>query len=365
MQENKQPPTVGALEASEASGGSALPFTGERYVPEETGEIRLEHLHRYVVALELVAGKDVLDIASGEGYGAFLLSNSARSVLGIDVSEEAVGHARTVYKAHENLQFLQGNAAEISLPDQSFDVVVSFETIEHLAEQAEMISEIRRVLRRDGVLIISSPNRPVYSGGTPKANPFHIKELDFRELDALLRTQFDAICYYGQRLQIGSLVQPLHRITNAFNALTDDGERVHKSAGNLVAPVYYVAVCASDEKLLPALNASIFQPEKLDLLNQYIGYAKWAINSNNELEALRRLHSGLQVEHGNVAVWARTLDDEVSNLKKSLADRDQKIARLSVGVGIADTDVLERPNKIHVLEAERQGSRKSRSSVNL
>lgn len=72
-------------------------FTGERYVPDVGGAIRAEHLHRYWLAVDLVRGRDVLDVACGEGYGSFLLSQAARSVTGADVSAEVIEHARNTY----------------------------------------------------------------------------------------------------------------------------------------------------------------------------------------------------------------------------------------------------------------------------
>ena len=122
-----------------------MKFTGERYVPTEQGEIRLEHYHRYALVLDLVSGKDVLDLACGEGYGTSLISEIARSVVGVDISEEAIKHAASVY-SKKNLTFQIDNANKLNLADASFDVVVSFETIEHLIEQSEMLAEISRVL---------------------------------------------------------------------------------------------------------------------------------------------------------------------------------------------------------------------------
>ena len=173
-----------------------LIFTGERYIPSEQGKIRLEHYHRYAVALEASKGKDILDVACGEGYGSSMLATVAKSVVGVDVSDEMVAHASDLY-ATGNLVFRQGDVTKLDFDDDSFDVVVSFETIEHLAEQTEMIAELRRVLRSEGSLIISSPNRLVYSEESGEINDFHVKELDFDEFDGLLKQQFTAVAYYG------------------------------------------------------------------------------------------------------------------------------------------------------------------------
>lgn len=92
-----------------------MEFTGERYCPRIRGEIALEHYLRYALAASIAGGRDVLDIACGEGYGSFLLAGRARSVVGVDVSREAVDHAAASYAA-ENLRYIEGDAAAIPLP---------------------------------------------------------------------------------------------------------------------------------------------------------------------------------------------------------------------------------------------------------
>src|SRR5436190_4788638 len=106
-----------------------LEWTGERYVPEVSGNIRLEHLHRYLIARELSRDKCVLDIACGEGYGSNLLASVAANVVGVDIAQNAIDHAAVRY-SRQNLQFKQGSCEAIPLPDGAVDVVVSFETIE-------------------------------------------------------------------------------------------------------------------------------------------------------------------------------------------------------------------------------------------
>ncbi|WP_153070309.1 class I SAM-dependent methyltransferase, partial [Escherichia coli] len=116
-----------------------LEFTGERFMPEVAGQIAFEHLHRYHFASRFCQGKRVLDVACGEGYGSRILSNAASSVVGVDISAEAVAHAQGKY-ARGSLEFVEASAASLPLPDDSFDVVVSFETIEHHDQHEEMLS---------------------------------------------------------------------------------------------------------------------------------------------------------------------------------------------------------------------------------
>jgi ubiquinone/menaquinone biosynthesis C-methylase UbiE len=122
------------------SSSTALTFTGERFTPEVRGPIWYEHWHRYAFVASIVRGLRVLDAACGEGYGSFLLARAAAQVTGIDISADAVTHARERY-ASSNLAFIQGSVTQLPIPDHSVDVVVSFETIEHLAPQREMLAE--------------------------------------------------------------------------------------------------------------------------------------------------------------------------------------------------------------------------------
>jgi len=171
-----------------------LEFTGERYVPGTTGEIAHEHWHRYAFARRFVAGRRVLDVACGEGYGSALLSEAAAKVVGVDIDAATLAHARSAYKDRPNVEFIEGSASQLPVADASVDVVVSFETIEHLdaADQPKMLAEFARVLASDGLLILSSPNRPQYSDARSYVNPFHRHELDRDELAALLAPHFPA-----------------------------------------------------------------------------------------------------------------------------------------------------------------------------
>ena len=205
-----------------------MEFTGERYVPGEQGAIRLEHVHRYAAVLDLTADKHVLDIASGEGYGSFMISESAKTVVGVDIAEDAIRHASTTYKKG-NLKFSVGSATQLNFAAESFDVVVSFETLEHLAEHELMVSEIRRVLKPGGIFILSTPNRPVYSKNGAFKNEFHIKELDFIEFHGLLTNFFPKVMYYGQRLMIGSAILPINNSKSIEKIWQDDGVVLQES----------------------------------------------------------------------------------------------------------------------------------------
>jgi O-antigen biosynthesis protein len=320
-----------------------MKFTGERYLPTEQGKIRLEHYHRYAIALDVVQGKDVLDVACGEGYGSSFMATVARSVVGVDISDKAIQHALATY-TKPNLTFCQGSATALAFADASYDVVVSFETIEHLAEQAQMLSEIRRVLRPDGLLVISSPNRPIYSEESGEHNEFHVKELDFKEFDELLKTQFSAIHYFGQRILMGSVIQPLEGGQGSFRAWHDDGSDLKPNAGHLAEPVYFVAICGKHQIDLPNIEMSVVYPDKLDLVKHYVGFAKWA----------QTLDQTVAERDGQIDNLTQTLaerDGQINNLTQTLAERDGQINNLTQNLAERDGQI----NNLTQTLAERDG----------
>jgi 2-polyprenyl-3-methyl-5-hydroxy-6-metoxy-1,4-benzoquinol methylase len=151
-----------------------------------------QHVARYLWARSRVGHGLVLDVACGTGYGSALLAAPGRRLLGIDASAAAVGQANRDF-ASDDVRFEVGDATRLPVADSSVDFVVSFETIEHLAEPTEFVDEVARVLRTGGTLLLSTPDRDVYSGGRTDGrsnNPFHPSEMTRSELLALLQAQF-------------------------------------------------------------------------------------------------------------------------------------------------------------------------------
>ncbi|HET7780116.1 MAG TPA: class I SAM-dependent methyltransferase, partial [Rudaea sp.] len=123
---------------------TSLEFTGERFTPECVREIWYEHWHRYVFARAFTQGRRVLDAACGEGYGSALLARFADHVVGVDSDAASIRHATQRY-ARANLAYVRASVTDLPLADASVDLVVSFETVEHLEAQAAMLAEFRRV----------------------------------------------------------------------------------------------------------------------------------------------------------------------------------------------------------------------------
>ncbi|WP_267102387.1 glycosyltransferase [Xanthomonas sacchari] len=287
-----------------------MEFTGERFVPTESGELAYEHWHRYAWCQELARGRRVLDVACGEGYGSALLADVAEAVDGVDIAVEAVSSARSTYGTRANLRFHEASATRLPFANASFDLVISFETVEHLLEQEQMLEELRRVLRPDGILVISSPNRPIYSDARNYRNEFHVRELDFEEFSALLGRQFPAVDFYGQRMSSGSLLLPLQGSRDQYKAFTSSG-RLENRTVDADKIMYFVAVCAAVHGLLPRMSASFYVDGGSDLYARHESIAHWAQSLESELVLARGQLDQLRGEFEARTEWAQSLESEL------------------------------------------------------
>lgn len=169
----------------------------ERIVPdEEEPGIVAEHLKRYAFARPLCVGKVVLDAGCGAGYGTAYLAEAAARVVGVDVSEDALAYARSRY-ALSNVEFAQADLEKLEQPSGSFDVVVSFEAVEHLDRPEAFLEHAARVLRPEGVFVGSTPR--VDATTRSPDNPYHRVEFSPADFEALLRRYFRSVQLYGQR----------------------------------------------------------------------------------------------------------------------------------------------------------------------
>ena len=188
-----------------------IEWTGERCVPwGDDVQVVYEHLHRYYFAAEFATGKDVVDIGSGEGYGSAYLGSHAASVVGLDIDQGAVAHARERYEV-ENVHFIQGSALTLEsyFGKNSFDLAVCFEVLEHVTEHQRLLDGIRHVLRDDGMLVLSTPDRDLYRESLTAPNPFHKRELTREELVQILSKRFQHAALWAQTGMAGSYARRL------------------------------------------------------------------------------------------------------------------------------------------------------------
>jgi ubiquinone/menaquinone biosynthesis C-methylase UbiE len=163
-----------------------------------------EHIHRYDYTLNLIKdGSCLLDIACGTGFGTFkLFKNGANSVTGGDVSQDALDyckHKYSTYLKENKFEFRYTDATKLDFRDNTFDAIISFETLEHIPDYKKVISEFHRVLKPDGLLILSTPNRDVSSPDGIIRNPYHTQEFTFSELKGLLSDVFQEVKLGGQK----------------------------------------------------------------------------------------------------------------------------------------------------------------------
>ncbi len=165
-------------------------------------------------------------------------------MIGVDIDQKAVDFANQNYMS-ELVRFRRGDAVKLPIEDQSVDVVVSFEMVEHFADQGGFVAEIDRVLRPHGIVIMSSPDREIYSEARHYQNPFHVHEMNKQEFVDLLRLKFPYIQLLDQRAVHGSLIRPLPEMPadNFEEFTTRDGQVFQHLTGVRSAP-YFIALAA-------------------------------------------------------------------------------------------------------------------------
>jgi GT2 family glycosyltransferase/SAM-dependent methyltransferase len=238
-----------------ANAPRLIDWTGERFVPWTFDvQVAYEHVHRYLWARELAGGRRVLDVGCGEGYGSAMLAEVAADVRAIDIDETTVRHARFNY-ASASVGFAIDDANTLStVEDGSVDLVVAFEVIEHVEDPARVLDACRRVLRPGGVLVVSTPNRTLYSEQSEQDNPFHLHELDDTEFREAVSSRFAHTTFRSQRAQSGSRIDPM----DAPEAEPSESVfRVEYLGGSWQEvsspPPFYMLAVASDDPL-PGLS---------------------------------------------------------------------------------------------------------------
>jgi len=290
---------------------AALDFTGERFTPECVREIWYEHWHRYVFARTVARGKRVLDAACGEGYGSALLADVAHSVLGVDIAQAAIDHARARYGGRANLRFERGDVTALELPPASFDVIVSFETLEHVQAQQALVAGFARALADDGVLLVSSPDKRTYSDLSGFRNEFHVRELYREELLALLAPHFPHVRLYGQKLLFQSAIWALDAVPQTASASTATADQPQAGLG--YDPMYFIAVCSRQPLRDDLPGIALFGDREESVYQHYNGEVRKNMAAGArlaeleaELAALRREALG-RTPPARPAGWWRRL----------------------------------------------------------
>lgn len=243
-----------------ASGSDFTEFMRERYVPGTWTKIaEYEHLPRYGLARQLARGKKALDFGCGTGYGSFLLAQVAQSVVGLDIDELALTWARDHHRT-SNLDFIQSSSLGEELPNSTFDLVTCFEMIEHVdfETQKAAISNIARLLKDDGILLISTPNPEVTK--LYGENPYHLREMNEEEFLSLLSAEFQEIRIVKQRVRVSISFDGEEKAS-----LFSSEELESDSTSRLRESLAFIALCSRNK--LPEFPNIVFFDDELDFIS--------------------------------------------------------------------------------------------------
>jgi O-antigen biosynthesis protein len=313
----------------------------ERYVPESHGAlIAQEHLHRYALAAALLRGRRVLDVGSGAGYGTALLRAQRNRVVALDLARAAARRAAPA---------VCGSAVALPFGDATFDAVVCFEMIEHVPAPERVLDEIARVLAPNGIALVSTPDRAVFTDRAGNRNPHHLRELDRGEFAALLAERFAARAIYGQSLWAGSWLARLDergapprdavRRVRALDVPTDShvaaASWVDPTSDALPTPLYLVALCAHEAAVLTRFERKVGADQLLhDRAQRILG----------EHVALAEAIAARDREIASAAAHAE-------NLRSLLRERDARLAALETHAKNVEERHGERAARVAALEA--------------
>ncbi|MSQ23070.1 MAG: class I SAM-dependent methyltransferase [Chloroflexi bacterium] len=328
-------------DASGSAGAAPGPGESEWLVPERAEPDSVaEHMARYRFAHPLVRDRVVLDCACGSGYGSAFLAEDATQVIGLDISPGALAEARERRPPHPSWA-VQGDLLALPFLDQTFDLIISFETLEHVGDQVQALHELSRVLRRDGgVLVLSAPNRAIYREAYGRVNPYHVSEPTLAELEALLAGEFPVYRILGQRWSQGVLIgtnddlprlAPLPSPSTAVARGAAEGRGASappttSDRADLLQAEYFVALCSFGP--LPDVAGLLLVPEAGNVMWER---TRWAQRVDAELAIAR--------EQYREAV----LRTEAAELEKSRAEQDRQQIHAELAEAYAhQADVLRR-----------------------
>jgi SAM-dependent methyltransferase len=307
-------------------------FTGERVVPGQVNDdLWSEHVARYAFARQFASGRKVLDAGCGTGYGAAELASVATGVVGFDVADDAINYARSHFTL-PGLSFTASSAEAMPFRAHTFDLVVAFEVIEHLTGQRTFLQECARVLKRNGQLIVSSPNRLYYAESRAKTgpNPFHTHEFEAGEFLAELQTVFSHV-----RLLLQNRAEAF-----AFHEENSGGNAsVQIDRGSCASDAHFlIGLCSFDP--LPEIPSFVYVPAAANLLRERERHIQlleqeltttreWLATTQSDRDSLLKLHAEVNKQLETANRWAASLGTELEAAGQRIVHLQNEIESLS------------------------------------
>ena len=333
----------------------------ERFVPSRHGALMThEHSHRYALAAALLRGARVLDLGSGSGYGARLLRDAGARVTGLDLDAAAVRLAAPAVRA---------SAECLPFADASFDAVVCFEMIEHVPRPERVADEIARVLGRNGIALVSTPDRSIYTDRAGNRNSYHLREMTRAEFAALLTARFPAMALYGQSVWSGSWLAQLdeageapdarsRRVQVVAMAADPDVPRapwVDPASAGFPTPLYLVALCARSAASLQRYSRrvgvdNVLHDREQRLIGEHFQMAETLARRDREIEAHAAHTRNVEALARRAEERVVALEKHIVNLERMLAERASRDTALEEHVTNVESVVAERTARVGGLE---------------
>lgn len=304
-------------------------FTGERVIPGQVeDDLWAEHIARYAWASRFAAGRRVLDVGCGTGYGTAELAKTASRATGVDSSTDAIGYATTHYpEAH----YYAVSATDLPFADASFDLVTAFEIIEHLADWPRMLNEVRRVLAPDGLFLVSTPNKLYYAEARGEAgpNPFHAHEFEYEEFCHALRREFAHV-----RVMLQDRTEAF-----AFYEHNADAAARLEAAGAADSANFFIGICSQFP--LPDVPAFVYVPKAANLLRE----------RERHIALLEQELAQVRSWLNETAASRDTLLGEHTELRHHLDEQNQWARSLETNWQAEQARVVELQNQIQAEQA--------------
>jgi len=303
-------------------------FTGERVIPGQVNDdLWSEHVARYAFARRYAPGKRVLDAGCGTGYGSAELAQSAAEVTGVDIAPEAIEYARANYPL-PGLRFIESSCAAVPFPADSFDLVIAFEVIEHLPDFRAFLDDSARVLTREGLFLVSSPNKRYYAETRAETgpNPFHEHEFEADELVRELNRVFPNV-----RLLLQNRVESFafHPAVSFWPAEA----RIDGGGGNAEDAHFFIALCSRGQ--LPEPKSFVYVPKAANMLRErelhVEALERQLADIKADREALLEMFRKQTRELEERNKWALHLDADLKTGGERIAALQNEAAELAAG----------------------------------